>query len=76
MSRKNKSSEVIERRAKIRELLQAANIGGMEDIQSLFKETIAELWEMGLKPSLKKIRATASMITATRIPKTAATGQR
>ena len=30
------------RREKIRELLQMANIGSMEDIQSLFKETIAE----------------------------------
>ena len=33
---------------KIRELLQMANIGSMEDIQSLFKETIAEFIQDGL----------------------------
>ena len=41
MSRKNRTPEEKERRAKIRELLQMSNIGSMEDIQSLFKETIA-----------------------------------
>ena len=33
------------RRAKIRELLQMANIDSMDDIQDLFKETIAEFME-------------------------------
>lgn len=42
MSRKNRSPEEQARRAKIRELLQESNISSMEDIQSLFKETIAE----------------------------------
>ena len=40
MARKNRTPEENARREKIRELLQMANIGSMEDIQSLFKETI------------------------------------
>ena len=48
MTRKNRSPEEIERRGKIRELLQAGNITSMEDIQNLFKETIAEFMENGL----------------------------
>ena len=44
MARKNRTPENV-RREKIRELLQMANIGSMEDIQSLFKETIAEFME-------------------------------
>lgn len=40
MARKNRTPEEKARREKIRELLQMANIGSMEDIQSLFKETI------------------------------------
>ena len=38
MSRKNRSPEENARRAKIRELLQMANIDSMDDIQNLFKE--------------------------------------
>ena len=34
------------------ELLQLANIGSMDDIQSLFKETIAEFMENGLDAEL------------------------
>ena len=45
MGRKNRSPEENERRAKIRELLQASNISSMDDIQNLFKETIAEFME-------------------------------
>ena len=45
MARKNRTPEENVRREKIRELLQMANIGSMEDIQSLFKETIAEFME-------------------------------
>ncbi len=52
MSRKNRTPEEKERRAKIRELLQMSNIGSMEDIQSLFKETIAEFMENGLDAEL------------------------
>ena len=48
MSRRNRTPEENERRAKIRELLQLANIGSMNDIWNLFKETIAEFMENGL----------------------------
>lgn len=40
------------RRAKIRELLQMANIDSMDDIQNLFRETIAEFMENGLEAEL------------------------
>lgn len=52
MVRKNRTPEENERRAKIRELLQLANIGSMGDIQNLFKETIAEFMENGLDAEL------------------------
>lgn len=51
-SRKNRSPEEQARRAKIRELLQESNISSMEDIQNLFKETIAEFMENGLDAEL------------------------
>ena len=51
-SRKNRSPEEQARRAKIRELLQESNINSMEDIQNLFKETIAEFMENGLDVEL------------------------
>ena len=41
MARKNRTPEEKARREKIRELLQMANIGSMDDIQNLFKETIS-----------------------------------
>ena len=49
MARKNRTPEENARREKIRELLQMANIGSMDDIQNLFKETIAEF--VSVKPS-------------------------
>ena len=49
MARKNRTPEENTRREKIRELLQVANIGSMEDIQGLFKETIAEFMKNGLE---------------------------
>ena len=52
MSRKNRSPEEKARRAKIRELLQMANIDSMDDIQDLFKGTIAEFMENGLEAEL------------------------
>ena len=52
MARKNRTPEENARREKIRELLQMANIGSMEDIQSLFKEAIAEFMENGLEAEL------------------------
>ena len=51
-SRRNRSPEEQARRAKIRELLQESNISSMEDIQNLFKETIAEFMENGLDAEL------------------------
>ena len=52
MARKKCTSEENARREKIGELLQMANIGSMDDIQSLFKETIAEFMENGLDAEL------------------------
>jgi transposase-like protein len=53
MAKKNRTSEENERRLKIRELLQLSNIGSMDDIQNLFKETIAEFMENGLEAELE-----------------------
>ena len=52
MSRKNRTPEEKERRAKIRELLQMGNVRSMEDIQNLFKESIGEFLENGLEAEL------------------------
>lgn len=52
MSKKDRSPEEIERRAKIRELLQTSGVSSMDDIQDLFRETIAEFMENGLDAEL------------------------
>lgn len=52
MSRRNRTPEEKARRAKIRELLQEANVASMADLQNLFKETIAEFMENGLEAEL------------------------
>ena len=52
MSKKNRSPEEIERRAKIRELLQTILAVAEFFIQDLFKETIAEFMENGLDAEL------------------------
>ena len=52
MTRKNRSPEENARRAKIRELLLSSNISSMDDIQDLFKETIAEFMENGIEAEL------------------------
>ena len=52
MTRRNRSPEENARRAKIRELLLSNNISSMDDIQDLFKETIAEFMENGLEAEL------------------------
>ena len=52
MTKRKLRPEENERRAKIRELPQPVNIGSMDDIQSLFKETIAEFMENGLDAEL------------------------
>ena len=53
MARKNRSPEENVRREEIRELLQMANIGSIDDIQNLLKETIAEFMENGLEAELE-----------------------
>ena len=50
--RKKRTPEENARQEKIRELLHTANIGSMEDIQNLFKETIAEFPGNGLDAEL------------------------
>ena len=55
MARKNHTPEENARREKLRELLQMANIGSMDDIQNLFKETIAEFMENGLEAELDEL---------------------
>ena len=52
MTRRNRTPEEKARREKVRELLQLANIGSMDDIQNLFKETIAAFMEDGLEAEL------------------------
>ena len=75
MTRKNRSPEENARRAKIRELLLSSNISSMDDIQDLFKETIAEFMESGvLRQSWMTSWATDGTTIETKIPTTAATG--
>ena len=50
--RKKRTPEENARQEKIRELLHTANIGSMDDIQNLFKETIAEFPGNGLDAEL------------------------
>ena len=52
MAKKNRTPEEKARREKIRELLQMTNIGSMDDIQNLFKETITIFYK-GIMPSEK-----------------------
>ena len=52
MPRRKRSPEEIERRARIRELIQHCEIEDMSDIQNLFKDTIAEFLENGLEAEL------------------------
>ena len=53
-ARRKRSPEEQARRAKIRELLQESGVSSMEDIQNLFKETIAEFLENGLDAELEE----------------------
>lgn len=52
MSRRDHTPEEKARREKTCELLQLSNIGSMSDIQSLFKEIIAEFMEDGLEAQM------------------------
>ena len=62
MARRKRTPEEEARRTKIRELLQASNVGSMEDIQNLFKETIAEFMETGLDADCGRYIAVAILI--------------
>ena len=64
MARKNRTPEENARREKIRELLQMANIGSMDDIQNLFKETIAASWATANTTTRIKTQTTAATATA------------
>ena len=52
MTRKKRSPEEEARRAAIREMLSKSNVNSMEDIQELFRETIATFMESGLESEL------------------------
>ena len=52
MARRKRTPEENARREKIRELLQLANVGSMDDIHELFKDTIVEFMENGLEAEL------------------------
>ena len=68
---KKRTPEENARRSKIRELLDMSNITSMDDIQNLFKETIAEFMEDGLETELDEELGSAGTIIATKTPKTA-----
>ena len=72
MTRRNRTLEENERRAKIRELLQTANIGSMKDIQELFKELSQSLWRTLLRLSLTVSLAIPNMTTRINVLTTAA----
>ena len=73
MARRKRTPEENARREKIRELLQLANIGSMDDIQRLFKETIAEFMENGLDAELDNELGYRGTTTKTRTQTTAGT---
>ena len=52
MAKRKRTPEENARREAIRELLQMSNIESMDDIQDLFKETIATFMEAGLESEL------------------------
>ena len=74
MPRRKRTPEEIARKAKVRELMQELDINDMTDINALFKNLSEIFWKTVWKPNWMTNSATASMITATKTPKTAATG--
>lgn len=52
MTRRNRTPEERARREKIRVLLQLANIGSMNDIRDLLKETIVAFMDDGLEAEM------------------------
>lgn len=73
MARKNRTPEENAHREKIRELLPMENIGSMDDIQNLFKETMPSSWRTVWKQSWMTSWATANTIARTRTQTTAVT---
>ena len=71
MARRKRTPGENTRCEKIRELLQLANVGSMDDIQELFKDTIAEFMENGLEAELDD---QLGMTARTRTRITAGTG--
>ncbi len=59
MAKKNRTPEEKARREKIRELLQMANIGSMDDIQSLFKEAVPRDRKGEFEPQVLKKNQTS-----------------
>ena len=47
MSRRKKTPEELERKAKVRELMQELDINDMSDINALFKEFVGDILENG-----------------------------
>ena len=66
MARKNRTPEENARREKIRELLQMANIGSMDDIQNLFKESWTMNWATAGTTTATSPRTTAATVIAAR----------
>ena len=59
MARRKRTPEENARREKIRELLQLANVGSMDDIQELFKDTIAEFRKAKIGSAAENLGGTA-----------------
>ena len=72
--RRRGTEEQQARRALISELLTAANVQSMDDIQNLFKETIAEFMESSLEAELDEELGYEPYDIKTRLPTTAVTG--
>ena len=73
MTGRNRTPEKNERRAMIRKLLHVTNISSMQDIQKLFKETVAEFMENDLGPNSIMNSATRNTTTRIKTQTTAAT---
>ena len=61
--RKERSPEEQARREKIRELLQLADVGSMDDIHELFKETIGSSWRTVWRRNWTRNSGTANIRT-------------
>ena len=52
MSRRKRTPEELERKAKVRELMRELDINDMSDINALFKEFVGDVLENGLEAEL------------------------